>query len=196
LRDIEWRDNCRFLVIYKGETPSDWKIRIWNQLTNYKNNNRLTDDKKQYLIARKIKYLWKGDLSYAVDVSIAICHSCNELVYSKIGRGMKRITAEYYRAGTPYLSPNALEEIIHSRETIKNASKEMARKYDTSTRRIYEIWKLHAQGLPLCKQQIIQNVGSSKAVPISKNNTLDRQTKKRRTKSVCMPDLSSDSKIQ
>ncbi|CAG8650806.1 6934_t:CDS:1, partial [Racocetra persica] len=70
----------------------------------------------------------------------------------------------------------------------------MARKYETSTRRIYEIWKLYAQGLPLCKQQIIQNVGSSKAVPISKNNTLDGQTKKRKSESVCMPDLPSDSK--
>ncbi|CAG8523743.1 15615_t:CDS:2 [Gigaspora rosea] len=107
---------------------------------------------------------------------------------------MEHITAEYYRAGTPYLSPDALEEIIHSRGTIKNASREIARKYETSTRRIYEIWKLHAQGLPLRKQQIIQNVGSSKAVPISKNNTLDGQTKKRRSKSVCMPDLPSDSK--
>ncbi|CAG8761556.1 7300_t:CDS:2, partial [Gigaspora rosea] len=105
---------------------------------------------------------------------------------------MERITAEYYRAGIPYLSPDALEEIILFRGTIKNASKEIARKYETSTRRIYKIWKLHAQGLP--KQQIIQNVGSSKAVPISKNNILDGQTKKRRSKSVCMPDLLSDSK--
>ncbi|CAG8758091.1 12313_t:CDS:1, partial [Racocetra persica] len=86
LRDIEWRDNCRFLVIHKDETPSDWKTRIWDQLTNYKNNNRLTDDKKRYLIIRKMKYLWKDDLSHAVGVSIAICYSCNELVYSKIGR--------------------------------------------------------------------------------------------------------------
>ncbi|KAF0513112.1 hypothetical protein F8M41_017822 [Gigaspora margarita] len=97
---------------------------------------------------------------------------------------MERIIAEYYCAGTPYLFPDVLEKIIYSRGTIKNASREMARKYKTSTRRIYEIWKLHAQGLFLHKQQIIQNVGSSKAVPISKNNTLDRQTKKRRSKSV------------
>ncbi|RIB11456.1 hypothetical protein C2G38_2203381 [Gigaspora rosea] len=107
---------------------------------------------------------------------------------------IERITADYYHAGTLYLSPNALEGIIHSQETIKNASKEIARKYKTSTRRIYEIWKLHAQGLLLRKQQIIQNVGSFKAVPISKNNILDEQTKKRRSKSICMPDLSSDSK--
>jgi len=73
LSDIEWRDNCQFPVIRKGETPSDWIKRIWDQLTNYKNNNRLTDDKKRYLIARKMKYLWEGDLGHAVGVSIAIC---------------------------------------------------------------------------------------------------------------------------
>src|SRR5215213_6346453 len=50
---------------------------------NYKINNRLTDDKKRYLIARKMKYLWEGDLGHAVEVSIAICHSCNNLVYSR-----------------------------------------------------------------------------------------------------------------
>jgi len=56
LSDTEWRDNCRFPVIHKGgETPSDWMKRIWDQLTNYKNNNRLTDDKKRYLIARKME---------------------------------------------------------------------------------------------------------------------------------------------
>ena len=87
LSDIEWRDNCQFPVIRKGETPSDWIKRIWDQLTNYKNNNRLTDDKKRYLIARKMKYLWEGDLGHAVGVSIAICHSCNNLVYSRIGSG-------------------------------------------------------------------------------------------------------------
>ena len=51
----------------------------------------------------------------------------------------------------------------------------MARKYKTSTRRIYEIWKLHAQGLSLCKQQIIQNTISSEIVTMSENNISDNQ---------------------
>ncbi|CAG8676689.1 5870_t:CDS:1, partial [Acaulospora morrowiae] len=70
---------------------------------------------------------------------------------------MEHITVEYYRAGTPYLSPEAIEEIIQSRGTVKNVCREMADKYDTSTRRIYEIWKRHAQELPLRKQQIIHS---------------------------------------
>ncbi|CAH1766573.1 2779_t:CDS:2, partial [Entrophospora sp. SA101] len=57
LSDTEWKDNCQLPVIRKGETPSDWMKRIWDQLTNYKNNNRLTYDKKRYLIARKMEYL-------------------------------------------------------------------------------------------------------------------------------------------
>ena len=77
LSDTEWRDNCRFPVIHKGETPSDWMKRIWDQLTNYKNNNHLTVDKKRYLITRKMEYLWEGDLGHSVGISIAICYLCN-----------------------------------------------------------------------------------------------------------------------
>jgi len=74
-------------VIHKGETPSDWMKRIWDQLINYKNSNRLNDDKKRYLIVRKMVYLYESDLGHATGVSIAICYSCNKLIYSRIGRG-------------------------------------------------------------------------------------------------------------
>ncbi|CAG8566285.1 7572_t:CDS:2 [Diversispora eburnea] len=95
---------------------------------------------------------------------------------------MEHVTVEYYRAGTPYLSPEAIEEIIQSRGTVKNACREMADKYETSTRRIYEIWKRHAQGLPLRKQQIIHSVASSEVMP--ENNTSDRWSKKRKSGSI------------
>ncbi|CAJ0649988.1 2222_t:CDS:2, partial [Entrophospora sp. SA101] len=72
---------------------------------------------------------------------------------------MEHITAEYYRAGTPYLSPEALEEIIQSRGTVKNASKKMADKYYTSTRRIYEIWKRHAQDAVTSSLYEIEKLG-------------------------------------
>ncbi|CAG8645389.1 5126_t:CDS:1, partial [Dentiscutata heterogama] len=94
---------------------------------------------------------------------------------------MERITVEYYRAGMPYLPPEAIEEIIQSRGTIKNACKEMVDKYSTSTRRIYEIWKRHAQGLPQRKQQMIQNNIPPKIISIPEN---DRQSKKRKSKSI------------
>ena len=77
LSDTQWRDNSRFPVIHKGETPSDWIKRIWDQLMNYRNNNKLTDDKKRYLIARKMEYLWEGDLGHSVEVNIAICYNCD-----------------------------------------------------------------------------------------------------------------------
>ncbi|CAG8782690.1 16267_t:CDS:2, partial [Racocetra persica] len=85
----------------------------------------------------------------------------------------------YYRAGTPYLSPEAIEEIIQSRETVKNACREMAYKYNTSTHRIYKIWKRHAEGIPLRKQQLIHSVVSFEI--ISENNTLDKKSKKRKS---------------
>ncbi|KAF0552241.1 hypothetical protein F8M41_022201 [Gigaspora margarita] len=94
---------------------------------------------------------------------------------------MEHITVEYYRAGTPYLSPEAIEEIIQSRGMVKNACRQMADKYSTSTRRIYEIWKRHAEGIPLRKQQIIHSVVSSEIM--AKNNTSDRKSKKRKPES-------------
>ncbi|CAJ0911460.1 37_t:CDS:2 [Entrophospora sp. SA101] len=83
------------------------------------------------------------------------------------------ITVKYYRAGTPYLPPEAIEEIIQSRGSIKNASKTMADKYKTSTRRVYEIWKRHAKGLPLRKQQMIYSKSD-----LQNNNSFDMQIKK------------------
>ncbi|CAG8516092.1 7329_t:CDS:1 [Ambispora leptoticha] len=55
----------------------------------------------------------------------------------------------------------------------------MANRYSTSTRRIYEIWKRHAKGIPLHKQQLIHSVVSSEI--ISENNTSDRKSKKRKS---------------
>ncbi|CAG8641669.1 5426_t:CDS:1, partial [Scutellospora calospora] len=46
---------------------------------------------------------------------------------------MKHITVEYYHTGTLYLLPKAIEEIIQSRKMVKNACREMAYKYSTST---------------------------------------------------------------
>ncbi|CAH1769539.1 8814_t:CDS:1 [Entrophospora sp. SA101] len=96
---------------------------------------------------------------------------------------MECITVEYYRGGTPYLPPEAIEEIIQSRGTIKNACKEMVDKYGTSTHRIYEIWKRHAQGLPQCKQQMIKNTFSSEIVSMSENNITNERIKKKRSSS-------------
>src|SRR5689334_14786851 len=89
LSDTEWKDNCQFSVIRNGETPSDWMKQIWNQLMNYKNSNCLNNDKKHYLIVRKMVYLYEGDLGHAIGVSIAICYLCNKLIYSKMEYGYK-----------------------------------------------------------------------------------------------------------
>ncbi|CAG8851374.1 11665_t:CDS:1, partial [Racocetra persica] len=94
---------------------------------------------------------------------------------------MEHITVEYYCADTPYLSPEAIEKIIQSRGMVKNACRKMAYKYSTSTRRIYKIWKRHAEGIPLRKQQLIYSVVSSEIM--SENNTSDKKSKKRKSES-------------
>ncbi|CAG8738399.1 8740_t:CDS:1, partial [Racocetra persica] len=52
----------------------------------------------------------------------------------------------------------------------------------TSTHRIYEIWKRHAEGIPLRKQQLIHSVVVSSKI-ISENNTSDKKSKKRKSES-------------
>ncbi|CAG8843518.1 25323_t:CDS:1, partial [Racocetra persica] len=91
---------------------------------------------------------------------------------------IEHITVEYYHTSTPYLSSEAIEEIIQSRGTIKNVYREIAYKYSTSTHKIYEIWKRHAEGIPLHKQQLIHSIVSSEIM--LKNSTSNRKSKKRK----------------
>ncbi|CAG8656947.1 954_t:CDS:2, partial [Funneliformis caledonium] len=51
----------------------------------------MTDTNKRYLIARKLRYLYSGDVWFRVN--IGICYSCNQLVYSKLRSGY-----EYFHA--------------------------------------------------------------------------------------------------
>ncbi|CAJ0836884.1 9810_t:CDS:1 [Entrophospora sp. SA101] len=91
LNDIEWKDNCQFPVIRDGETPSGWKKQIWNQLVDYRNNNKLADYHKRYIIARKMESTEGFNYSMAVKVNIAICYSCYQFVYVD-----KRVGYELY----------------------------------------------------------------------------------------------------
>ena len=71
----------------------------------------------------------------------------------------------------------------------------MVDKYGTSIRRIYEIWKSHAQGLPQRKQQMIQNTFPSEIASMPKNNISNERTKKKRSssRSIHFSHLSSNS---
>jgi len=146
LSDTEWRDNCRFPVIHKGETPSDWMKRIWDQLTNYKNNNRLTDDKKRYLIARKMEYLWEGDLGHSVGISIAICYSCNKLVYSRIGSGYECGFRHFMdKHWSTNCTGNAYCDISHKDYMeLKSRSEASNSYFEKDAIRRYELWMSNA----------------------------------------------------
>jgi len=72
--------------VHAHETPSEWKKRIWSRLQYFRNNDLLPITSKKYLEARKeIRYwsdvngFWK---SYSPAIGIAICFSCNQLVYT------------------------------------------------------------------------------------------------------------------
>lgn len=71
--------------IHDNETPSEWMIRIWEHLIYFRENNLFPSESKKYLEARKLIRYWSEVngfyISYAPEIGIAICFSCNQLVY-------------------------------------------------------------------------------------------------------------------
>ena len=61
--------------------PGEWKERIWARLTYFRENDLLPDPSKRYLEARKL-IRFPGGGSYAPEIGIAICFSCDQLVYT------------------------------------------------------------------------------------------------------------------
>ncbi|RHZ71990.1 hypothetical protein Glove_248g54 [Diversispora epigaea] len=84
--DTEWDEYVKMPQILKGETPSEWMKRIWERLTYFRKNDLLPTQSKKYLEARKLIELWnkyRGNYdSYAPEIGIAICFSCDRLVYT------------------------------------------------------------------------------------------------------------------
>ena len=64
-----------------NETPSEWMDRIWPRLQYFRENDLLPTGSKKYLEARRLIRLPNGG-SYAPEIGIAICFSCNRLVYT------------------------------------------------------------------------------------------------------------------
>src|SRR6185312_5297499 len=71
-----------------GETPGEWKERIWERLMYFRENGLLPSQSKKYLEARKLIRFPDGS-SYAPEIGIAICFSCDQLVYT--GKRTKNI---------------------------------------------------------------------------------------------------------
>ena len=79
--DIEWTDYCWMPQVRTNETPRKWKQRIWSRLQYFKENDLLPIESKKYFNARKLIRFQDGT-SYAPTIGIAICLSCNKLVYT------------------------------------------------------------------------------------------------------------------
>src|SRR6185369_8434895 len=81
----EWTEYCWMPQVRTNETPGEWKERIWTRLAYFKENDLLLPygsiESKKYFNARKMIRFQDGT-SYAPTIGIAICLSCNELVYT------------------------------------------------------------------------------------------------------------------
>ncbi|CAG8853381.1 23742_t:CDS:2, partial [Gigaspora margarita] len=84
----KWSEYVKMPQVYTNETPSEWMKWIWERLTHFRENNLLSIESKKYLKARKLIQL-SNSSSYASEIGIAICFSCNQLVY--IGQRKKNI---------------------------------------------------------------------------------------------------------
>ena len=78
LSEKEWDVIYHLPVIHDKETPSEWKERISTTMSYCRDNNHFPEPQKRYLRARKMSGY---NHDYAKLVNIAICHSCNQLIY-------------------------------------------------------------------------------------------------------------------
>ena len=72
----EWHEYCWMSQVRIGETPGEWKERIWERLMYFRENALLPSQSKKYLEARKLIRFPDGS-SYAPEIRIAICFSCD-----------------------------------------------------------------------------------------------------------------------
>ncbi|GES88723.1 hypothetical protein GLOIN_2v1736264 [Rhizophagus clarus] len=67
--------------IFDTETPSEWRNRIWDRLMYFRNKKYYTFGEKDCFYARKASsHLVDGQKIYPF-CGMAICYSCNELIY-------------------------------------------------------------------------------------------------------------------
>ena len=67
--------------IMDGETPSEWRNRIWDRLMYFRNKKYYTYDEEDCFYAHKaLPHLVDGQ-TYSPKCGMAICYSCNKLVY-------------------------------------------------------------------------------------------------------------------
>ena len=79
--DAEWIEYCNMSQIRNNETPSEWMKRIWERLIYFRENNLFPSESNKYLEARRLIRLPNSG-SYAPEIGIAICFSCDQLVYT------------------------------------------------------------------------------------------------------------------
>ncbi|RIB28221.1 hypothetical protein C2G38_2137451 [Gigaspora rosea] len=79
--DEEWSEYEKMPQVRTNETPSEWMKRIWERLIYFRENNLFPSESNKYLEARKIIRLPNSG-SYASEIGIAICFSCDQLVYT------------------------------------------------------------------------------------------------------------------
>ncbi|CAG8595391.1 1189_t:CDS:1 [Paraglomus occultum] len=130
----EWVEYCWMPQVRINETPAEWKERIWGRLTYFKENDLLPIESKKYFNARKLIRFPDGS-SYAPTIGIAICLSCNELVYT--GKSIKTIESHWKAActGNKYceLKYGDFLKIKHKHESDRTFD-------DTRALHYYELW--------------------------------------------------------
>ncbi|CAG8849725.1 39_t:CDS:2, partial [Gigaspora margarita] len=79
--DAEWDEILEMGIVSSNETPTEWVNRIWPRLQYFRENVLLPSNSRKYFEARKLIRLPNSG-SYAPEIGIAICFSCDQLVYT------------------------------------------------------------------------------------------------------------------
>ncbi|RIB16556.1 hypothetical protein C2G38_2189573 [Gigaspora rosea] len=118
--DAEWIEYCNMSQIHDNETPSEWMKRIWERLIYFRENNLFPSKSNKYLEARRL-ILLPNSGSYAPEIRIAICFSCDH--YNEYLLKVKKIYISGYDYDNEYAlhqyglwMQNAIKKIERARE--------------------------------------------------------------------------------
>jgi len=153
----EWTEYCRMPQVRTNETPGEWKDRIWSRLQYFRDNDLLpTGGREKYLEARRLTQVPSGNI-YAPTIGIAICFSCNQLIYT--GQ-MTKYVGNYLHAGMERHWRTSCTGNIYCGVSFEDYLKikeksNLGYKYDNEyALHRYELWKCNAIEKLKCAREV------------------------------------------
>src|SRR3954470_9560385 len=95
----QYSEYCVMHCIKDGETPTEWMNRIWERLNYFRSIKYYVYSEEECFYATKVAKDNLAQNKFSPYCGIAICFSCNQLVYTGICYMEEGEKCVYYNAG-------------------------------------------------------------------------------------------------